>query len=88
MKVGEFNVIVSKLRFERRDSKDKLAWLIYDGKVVVRTKTSHGSGDVPCPDLIRQQLKMNEKQLRECIKCSFGYDDYIAHLKSKGIIQP
>lgn len=86
MKVHEFERIVSKLALRTRNSGDRLAWFEYEGKLIVRTKRSHGSGDLP-GHLIRQQLKLNEGQLADLIGCSFGVEDYISVLKSKGLIQ-
>ncbi|MGP8246809.1 MAG: hypothetical protein ACLQVN_20110 [Bryobacteraceae bacterium] len=86
MKVHEFERIVTKLQLKVRNSGDRLAWFEYEGKTVVRTKRSHGSGELP-GHLIRQQLKLNEGQLADLIECHFGIEDYISVLKSKGLIQ-
>lgn len=85
MKVHEFTKIENKLDLKTRNSGDRLAWFEYEGKVVVRTKRSHGNKDLPA-DLIRQQLKVNEKQFSGLIDCSVSLDDYISILQSKGII--
>lgn len=89
MKPGEFDVVVGKLQFKTRNSKDRLAWLEYEGRIVIRTKRSHGrsgSGDIPCGNKIRQQLKLDETQLRKCIACTFGYPEYLEVLRAKGLI--
>ncbi len=84
---SEFDLIVSKLSLVIRSTDHVHAWLVYGGKIVVRTKRSHHKGgDLPCSDKIRQQLKVNEDQLKGLISCTFGYADYIEHLKSRGII--
>ncbi len=85
MKTHEFEQIVSKLGLKTRNSGDRLAWFVYEGKTVVRTKRSHGNKDQP-GDKIRQQLKVNEEQLAGLISCSVSRDDYIKILKSKQII--
>ena len=36
---------------------------------------------------IRQQMKLNDNQLRRAIRCTLSLDDYIAILRGKGIIQ-
>jgi hypothetical protein len=62
--------------------------LYYEGRAVLRTRISHGRGDIP-PVIVaklRSQLKVTEPQLRELIDCSMRYEDYIAVLKAKGII--
>ena len=69
----EFDRLVRKFGFETRNSRDLLAWLIVDGKVVVRTQRSNkATGDLPMFHSIRQQLKVNDKQLREAISCRLG----------------
>jgi hypothetical protein len=86
MKVHEFERIVNKLNLRVRNSGDRLAWFEYEGRIILRTKRSHGSGDLP-GHLIRQQLKLNESQFTDLIGCSFGIDDYVSVLKAKGLIQ-
>ena len=86
MKVHEFETIVSKLRLKTRNSGDRLAWFEHEGKVVARTKRSHGNKEQP-GHLIRQQLKLNENQLDELIKCTISLREYIETLKSKGVIE-
>jgi hypothetical protein len=85
MKTHEFEKIVNKLKLQTRNSGDRLAWFEYNGQTVVRTKRSHGNKEQP-GDLIRQQLKVNEKQLAGLIDCSVTCDDYVQILKSKKII--
>jgi hypothetical protein len=82
----EFDKLMNKFGFGTRNSGDKLAWLEIDGKIVVRTKRSNGSGELPMQDVIRQQLKLNETQLRNAIKCILSRPDYIDILKGKGIL--
>ena len=85
MKVHEFEKIVSKLGLKVRNSGDRLAWFEYDGQTVVRTKRSHGNKEQP-GNMIRQQLKVNEKQLAGLIKCDVSLEDYIQILMDKKII--
>ena len=83
----EFDRLVRKFGFETRNSRDLLAWLIVDGKVVVRTRRSNkATGDFPMFHSIRQQLKLNDQQLREAISCRLGRGAYIEILRSKGIV--
>lgn len=85
MKTHEFETIVTKLGLETRDSGDRLAWFVYKGKTIVRTKRSHGNKEQP-GDLIRQQLKVNEGQLAGLISCSVSLADYVGILKARGVI--
>ena len=86
MKAQEFDRIVNKLALKTRKSGDLLAWLEHDGKTIVRTKRSHCSGDVPMEHSIRQQLKLNESQLRELLSCTLDRQDYLEILRSKRLL--
>jgi len=55
MKVHESGRPEVKLKLKTRDSGDRLAWLEYGGKVITRTKRSHGNKDLPS-NPIRHQL--------------------------------
>lgn len=85
MKVHEFEKIVNKLGLKVRNSGDRLAWFEYNGQTVVRTKRSQGNKEQP-GNLIRQQLKLSEKQLAGLIRCDVSLEDYIQILKNKKII--
>jgi hypothetical protein len=85
MKVHEFGKLEIKLKLKTRNSGDRLAWLEYGGKVITRTKRSHGNKELPS-NLIRQQLKLNEGELAGILSCSLSLDDYIEILKKKGLI--
>ena len=86
MKVHEFSRLESKLGLKTRNAGDRLAWFEFGGKVLTRTKRSHGNKDLPA-NLIRQQLKLNEKQLSGILSCSLQLADYVQILKEKGLIQ-
>jgi hypothetical protein len=86
MKVHEFDRLEAKLKLKTRNAGDRLAWFEYGGQVIVRTKRSHGNKDLP-GHLIRQQLKVNEKQFSGLISCTLSVDDYISILREKGLIR-
>jgi hypothetical protein len=86
MKVHEFEILVRKLQLQTRDSGDRLAWFVYEGKTITRTKRSHGRGDLPA-HLIRQQLKVNEQQFSGLIDCSLSRDNYIDILRERRLIE-
>ena len=85
MKVHEFSKLETKLQLHTRNARDRLAWFEYEGRVITRTKRSHGNKDLP-EHLIRQQLKVSQEQFAGLISCAFSRDDYVAWLKSKGLI--
>jgi hypothetical protein len=87
IKAREFDILVRKLDLLTRDGGDRLAWFEYDGKLITRTRRSHCSGDIPMAHSVRQQLKLNEDELRGVLACHLGKDDYINILKKKGLIE-
>lgn len=88
MKTADVDRVFKKLRMETREGKDKHAWFIHDGKRVLKTKRSHGRGEIKgnIRHLIRQQFKLNEDQFRELLSCPLGREEYIAILTEKGYI--
>ena len=85
MKTREFEVLVKKLQLRTRDTGDRHAFFEYGGKIVTRTKRSHGN--VEMPDFwFRKQLKVDEEQLTKLVGCTLSRSDYIDILKSKGLI--
>jgi len=84
----DFDRLISKFGFQTRDSGDLLAWFEYEGRVVLRTKRSRtpGSRDLPFQHTIRHQMKLNEDELGEAIRCTLGREDYIALLRRKGVL--
>ncbi len=85
MKTRQFETLVTKLQLQTRDTGDRHAFFVHEGKVITRTKRSHGHVDMP-DYWIRQQLKVNETQLAELIGCRLSRNDYIGILRSKGLI--
>jgi len=73
-----------------RDTKHRIAWFIYNGRKILRTQRSHGRGELKgrIPDLIRQQLKLNEEQFRELVACPLGKEEYIQILRQKNFLSP
>jgi hypothetical protein len=88
IKAKEFDHLVEKFGFQTPNSGDRLAWFEHEGKIVTRTRRSHGSGDVPMQHAIRQQLKLSDQQLRAAVDCSLSRDGYVGILRAKGLIEP
>jgi hypothetical protein len=86
LKRSDFDSIEKKLQLDCRNANDRLCWFIHEGKRVVFTRRSHAKGDLPASDQIRQQLRVNEVQLRGLVDCSFSRNDYVSHLKQRGVI--
>lgn len=86
IKDTEFECIVQKLDLRTRDSGDRLAWFEHEGRIIVRTRRSKKRGDLPFQHAIRQQLKLDEDQLRQLIACPLDRDGYIEILRRRGLI--
>ena len=84
----EFDRVVRKFGFETKHGRDLHAWLTVGGRVVVRTRRSKkSSGDLPMFHSIRQQLKLNDRQLRDAISCSLDRASYLDILRDKGVLE-
>lgn len=81
----DFDTIAAKLEMEIRDGDHRFALLRHEGRVVIRTKRSHGNKSQPT-HLIRKQLKVDEEQLRGLVQCWLTRPEYIEVLKTKQII--
>ncbi len=86
IKAHEFDHLVAKLELKTRDSHDLLAWFEFEGKKITRTRRSKGSGDLPMQHSIRQQLKLNEEQMKEAVGCTLTREAYIDILRAKGLL--
>ena len=85
MKTREFEVLVNKLQLRTRDTGDRHAFFEYGGRIITKTKRSHGE----MPDFgFRKQLKINEDQLAKLMDCALSRSDYVDILKGKGLIPP
>jgi hypothetical protein len=58
------------------------------GKKILRVHYSHGKRDIPdkIVNKIRGQLKLSKKDFKDLVDCPLTYEDYIAILKKKEII--
>jgi hypothetical protein len=86
IKAQEFDRIVKKLGLQTRKGKDLLAWFEHEGRMITRTRRSHGSGDLPMQRSIPKQLMLTEQQVRDVIKCKLDRDAYIDILRGKGLL--
>lgn len=90
IKTHQFDHLVAKLGLKTRNSRDLLAWLEVevDGQIrkVARTRRSKGSGDLPMQHSIRQQLHLNEQEMRQALGCTLDREAYINILRTKGLL--
>lgn len=88
MKVHDLEHIYTKLEMETRNTHDRLAFFVHNGRKIVRTRRSHGNSKFIPEDWIRLQLKVNEDQFAGLQSCSVSRNDYIQILTEKGLIEP
>jgi len=89
IRAAEFDRVIAKFGFSTREGRDRLAWLEVGGRRVVYTKRSRQrAGDLPRPHEIRQQLKLDEDQLADAIRCTLSRDGYLEILRVKGFLEP
>lgn len=88
LKKREVRSAFSKLRMRIEHTHHKIAYFEYNGIQYLKTRVSHGEGEIPKPvvERIRKQLFLNQLQFRDLVKCPLGYDEFVAVLKDKGII--
>lgn len=87
IKAQDFDRLVTTLGYQTRDSGDLLAWFEYEGKVILRTRRSHKrSGDLPFQHAIRQQMKLNESELKQVLSGKLTRTEYVELLKRKGFL--
>lgn len=87
MKGKDIDRVFEKLAMRTRQSGDKLAWFVHEGKTILHTKRSHGAGDVGhTAHLIRQQLKVSEEVFRGLINCPVDREAYVEVLRQKGLL--
>ena len=87
MKKKDIERIFTKLDLKVRATGHNYGWLVVNGKKILRVHYSHGR-DIPdnVVNKIRGQLKLSTKDFKNLIKCPLTYQDYIAILKQKKII--
>ena len=87
IKYQEADNLLAKLRFTPTGKRHhKMFVLIYKGQTVLKTRFSHGQGDMAATDKFRGQLKMNENEFRVALDCTLDFDSYIALLRRKAIV--
>ena len=80
----EFDRVIEKFGFTTREGRDRLAWLIVDGKTVVYTKRSHQRGELPRAHQIRQQLHLTPSELTRAKRCTLDREGYLNILRTRG----
>lgn len=85
---ADIKKVFEKLKLEVRSTKHRYGWFTFEGKKILRVHYSHGRGSLPgrVSDKVRSQLKINQKNFKDLIKCPLSPGDYIDILKDKGLI--
>jgi hypothetical protein len=82
MRAHEFDRIVKKLALQTRNTDHMHAWLEHEGKVIIKTKRSHGSKPQPHH---RYDSSLDEDRFSALVSCVLSRDEYIQILRDKGI---
>jgi hypothetical protein len=90
LKGGDVDRAWQKLGFSVNATGDIHAKLYVDGKLILRTKRSMGSGklDGNIPHFIRQQMKLNEDQFARAVECPLTREEYLQILREKKVLDP
>lgn len=88
MKVTEVLRAFKKLHMEIREGRDTLAFFYCGPRLVLWAKVPHKRGELKgrLPYYIRQQLRLDEEQFRQLVRCQVRKAEYVKILKDKGII--
>ncbi|MBU0568493.1 hypothetical protein KJ693_05195 [bacterium] len=89
LKKRELEKVFQKLNMRVKSTHHKIAWFIYNGKKVLKTRVSHGRGDIQniVTEQIINQLFLRKDQFVDLVKCPLDYDGYVKILKDKKIIK-
>ncbi len=89
MRPAEIDTMWSKLGFSV-DEKGKhvKATLWVDGKLILRTKRSHGAKATKgmLPHFIRQDMRLNDVQFADALQCPLDSAGYLAILREKRLL--
>jgi len=88
LKVKKALQIFEKLEMEIREGRDTLAFFRWKGNVILWSKVPHKRGELKgkLSYLIRQQLKLNERQFKELQECKIWREEYLEILRAKGLL--
>jgi hypothetical protein len=88
-KGSEISRSLKRKGFQEGNGDHVFLYLMVDGKrTPVRTKVSHGRKEYrgalwAC---LKQQLKLENEQLDQLIRCQLSHEDYVGILRADGII--
>ncbi|MCP5108722.1 MAG: hypothetical protein GY950_35380 [bacterium] len=88
LKKRDIHKIFQKLDLEVRTTGHIYGWLVADGKKILRVHYSFGKGNIPAKitEKIRSQLKVDQQNFKDLIKCPLSKDSYLEIIKKKGYL--
>ena len=87
IKYREAESLVAKLRLVPTGKRHhKMFVLVHGDRTILKTRFSHGSGEMAATDKFRGQLKLTEREFRSALDCTLDFEGYVALLQRKGII--
>ena len=90
VKTRDFRKRLLNLGFEEESGRDHIFYFYrHEGKIVVRTKVSHGLDEIrqPILNLISRQLQMNRDEFEDFLKGKVSPERYKRILLERGIIK-
>jgi hypothetical protein len=78
-----------KLKMEIREGRDTLAFFYCGPRLILWVKVPHKRGELKgrLPYYIRQQLRLDEEQFRQLIRCQLRRAEYVRILRTKGLVK-
>jgi hypothetical protein len=89
VKVAEVLRAFKKLKMEIREGRDTLAFFYCGPRLILWVKVPHKRGELKgrLPYYIRQQLRLDEEQFRQLIRCQLRRAEYVRILRTKGLVK-
>lgn len=88
MKIKKILRIFEKLEMEIREGRDTLAFFVWEGKIILWSKSPHKKGEAKgdLKHFVRQQLKLTEEQFKAVQDCRIWRKEYADLLQKKGFL--
>jgi hypothetical protein len=80
--------LLEKYHFQQRPTHHLMYALYHNEKLILMSRVSHGEKQIP-PHVIqeiRKQMKLNSRQFQDASSCALTREQYIAILRTKGLI--
>jgi hypothetical protein len=88
LKKKDIEKVFQKLELQVRSTNHIYGWLVNNEKKILRVHYSFGKGNIPAKvsEKIRGQLKLDQHNFSELIKCPLTREEYLEIIKNKGYL--